>query len=123
MARNRQHPLIGKHKAQAYRVVVVDTFKQHRLTMAALVIRNGWTVPQFLLYCAYYVIARHHELKHLRALFRKGERDILAAARSPVGPEIMEPETERERRRERAFERFARWAESELHEDITGEKR
>jgi hypothetical protein len=130
MGRNRQHPPIGQYKPKPYRVVVVDTFKQHRLALAALVIRNGWTVPQFLLYAADYVIAKHPELKHLRSVFRKGERNLSAAVKrvpgtkwDPVTPGESSLESRRERAREEAFERFARWAESELHEDITGEKR
>ena len=121
-ARRKLLAPVGQYKPETFRVVVHDTFQQYTLRMAAQVIRNGMSVPEFLLFCAAYVISHHRELKRFRSIFRKGELEILAAAASPVGPEVLEPETERERRREVAFERFARRAERELHEDITGER-
>lgn len=122
-ARQKQLAPVGQFRPETFRVVVHDTFQQFKLHTAAHVIRNGMLVPEFLLFCAAYVIRHHRDLKRFRSIFREGERDILAAAASPVGPEIMEPETERERRRALVFERFARRAEAELHEDITGERR
>jgi hypothetical protein len=122
MSRNRKHPPVGQDKPEAYRVVVYDTFYQHMFRNAALIIRNGSDVPEFLLYCASYVLTRHRGLTHLRRIYRHGKREIQAAVDAVPGGS---PEQESERRwtREQAFDRFARWADSELHEDITGEKR
>jgi hypothetical protein len=98
-AREKQRAPIGQYKPKAYRVVVYDTFAQYKLRRAALVIRNGMDVPEFLLFCADYVLTHHRELKRFRSIFRKGAKDIKAAV----------PED-----REEVFERFARWAEGEL---------
>lgn len=118
----RRHPPVGQDKPEAYRVVVYDTFIQSMLCNAALVIRNGSDVPEFLLFCANYVLTRHRSLTRLRRIYRKGKRDIQAAVDAVPGGS---PEQESERRwaREKAFEQFARRASGELHEDITGEKR
>ena len=117
-----RHPPVGQDKPAAYRVVVYDTFFQHMFRNAALVIRNGSDVPEFLLFCASYVLTRHRRLTHLRRVYRQGRRDIQAAVDAVPGGS---PEQEAEQRwtREKAFEQFARWADRELHEDITGEKR
>jgi len=120
--RNRRHPPVGEDKPAAYRVVVYDTYVQHMLRNAALVIRNGSDVPEFLMFCASYVLTRHRYLTHLRKIYRKGKKDIQAAVDAVPGGS---PEQESERRwtREKAFEQFARRADRELHEDITREKR
>src|SRR5688572_20648583 len=122
-AREKQLAPVGFYKPETYRVKVHDTFHQHALRMAAQSIRNGMTVPEFLLFCAGYVIRNHRELKRFRSIFRKGAKDIKAAAVAPVGEvgPLTLAETVRDRRRGEAFDRFARWAERELHEDITGE--
>lgn len=96
---------------------------QYRLRMAAMVISNGMQVPEFLLFCAHYVIAHHRRLKDFRQVFRKGAREILAAAAKPVGPGFLFPESEQNRRRQAALDRFCTWAGDALHEDITGEKK
>jgi hypothetical protein len=119
--RNQRHSPVGQDKPEAYRVVVYDTFFQHMFRNAALVIRNGSDVPEFLLYCASYVLTHHRSLTHLRKIYRKGKRDIQAAVDAVPGGS-PEQESERRRARGQAFDRFARWADSELHEDITGEK-
>ncbi|HWN41360.1 MAG TPA: hypothetical protein VNW71_04030 [Thermoanaerobaculia bacterium] len=123
---NQRHPPVGQDKPAAYRVVVYDTFIQHMLCNAALVIRNGMDVPEFLLFCASYVLTRHRSLTHLRRIYRKGKRDIQAAVDAVPGSKFdpyPDLEARQRREREQAFDRFARWAERELHEDITGEKR
>ena len=56
---NRRHPPVGQDKPEAFRVVVRDTYVQHMLRNAALVIRNGSDVPEFLMFCASYVLTRH----------------------------------------------------------------
>ncbi|MEA2559529.1 MAG: hypothetical protein QOH06_1033 [Acidobacteriota bacterium] len=124
--RNRRHPPVGQDKPEAYRVVVYDTFFQHMFRNAARVIRNGSDVPEFLMFCASYVLTRHRSLTHLRKIYRKGKRDIQAAVDTVPGSKLdpyPELESRQRREREHAFDRFARWAERELHEDITGEKR
>lgn len=124
-AREKQLAPIGQYKPEAFRVVLHDTFQQCALRMAAQVVRNGMTVPEFLLFCAGYVIRNHRDLKRFRSIFRKGAKDIKAAAAAPVDDQtspFVLAETVRDRRRAEAFDRFARWAERELHQDITGEK-
>lgn len=101
-ARQKQLAPVGFYRPEAFRVVVHDTFHQYALRMAAQSIRNGMSVPEFLLFCAAYVLRNHRELKRFRSVFRKGAKDIKAAAAAPVAA------------REEAFERFARWAEGEL---------
>ena len=113
-AREKQLAPIGQYRPYPYRVVVHDTFRQYQLSMAALIIRNGMSVPEFLLFSAGYVLTHHRELKRFRSVFRKGAREILAAVAEPIGPETLEPISEQERRREEAFQRFAEWAEGEL---------
>ena len=120
--RQRKLAPIGEYRPEPYRVVVHDTFQQYRLRMAALAIRNGMSVPEFLLFCAEYVISHHRQLKGFRRIFRKGAREILAAAAEPIGPGFLEPESERNRRRERALHRFCEWAGPALYEDAMGEK-
>jgi hypothetical protein len=123
--RNR-HPPVGQDKPEAFRVVVRDTYIQHMLRNAALVIRNGSDVPEFLMFCASYVLTRHRSLTNLRRIYRKGKRDIQAAVDAVPGSKLdpyPDLEARQRREREQAFDRFARWAEKELHEDITGEKR
>lgn len=119
-AREKQRAPIGQYKPQAYRVVVHDSFQQYALGMAAQSIRNGMSVPEFLLFCAAYVVDHHRGLKRFRAVFRKGATDIKAAvAAAPVkqgllGPGDPTPETVRDRAREEAFRRFTKSAESAL---------
>lgn len=122
-ARERRLAPIGEYRPEPYRVVVHDTFQQYKLRMAALTIRNGMSVQEFLLFCAEYVIAHHRQLKSFRRIFRKGAREIVAAAAKPIGPGFMFPESEQNRRRQAALNRFCTWAGEALHEDITGEKR
>jgi len=128
--RDRQHPPVGEFKPVAYRVVVNDTYVQHMFRNAALVIRNGSDVPEFLLFCATYVLTHHRSLTHLRKVYRKGKRDIQAAVDAvpgsrfdPITPGYPGLEVFQRREREQAFARFARQAEIELHKDITGEER
>jgi hypothetical protein len=118
-ARQKQRAPIGQYKPEAYRVLVYDTFTQYKLGIAARIV-GCRTVPEFLLFCANYVLSHHRGLKRLRSIFRKGERDILAAVAAvpvplgPLGPGCPGRESARERGREEAFNRFARWAEGEL---------
>ncbi|MEA2561339.1 MAG: hypothetical protein QOH06_2843 [Acidobacteriota bacterium] len=115
-ARQKQRAPIGQYKPEAYRVLVYDTFTQYKLGMAARIV-GCRTVPEFFLFCANYVLSHHRDLKRLRSIFRKGERDIKAAAAAPVDDEtspFVLAETIRDRRRAEAFNRFARWAEEEL---------
>lgn len=111
----------GEYRPEKYRVVVHDTFFQYRLRMAALVIRSGMSVPELLLFCAEYVISHHRDLKRFRAVFRKGARQLQAAAAVPIEPGIREPESERERRRQAALDRFCDWAGPALRDGGTGE--
>jgi hypothetical protein len=120
-AREKRRAPIGEYRPEVYRVTVYDAFEQYRLRMAALMIQNGMTVPEFLLYSAGYVLRNHRRLKHLQAVFRKGAREIGAAGRTPVPANFMEPEAERDRRRREALARFCEWASAELVAEITGE--
>jgi hypothetical protein len=113
-ARQKQLAPVGQYKPETYRVKVHDTFHQFSLRTAARCIDRNMGVPDFFLFCVRYVVDHHRELKRFRKVFAKGVKDIKAAAASPVGPQVSEPEVERRRRSEQAFERFARWAEEEL---------
>jgi hypothetical protein len=100
-AREKQRAPIGQYKPEAYRVVVYDTFTQYKLSTAARIV-GCRTVPEFFLFCAGYVLSHHRDLKRLRSIFRKGERDIKAAAALPVDDEVSPfvlAETVRDRRR------------------------
>ncbi len=124
-AREKQLAPVGFYKPETYRVKVHDTFHQYALRQAAQSIERGMDVPAFFLFCVRYVVDHHRELKRFRKVFRKGVKDIKAAAAAPVDDEVgpfVLADTVRDRRRREAFDRFARWAERELHQDITGEK-
>ena len=121
-ARQRRPAPIGEYSPEPYRVVVHDTFQQYRLRMAALAIQNDMSVPEFLLFCAEYVLTHHRDLKRVRRVFRKGAREILAAVAEPIGPDFQEPESEQERRRRAALDRFSTWAGPALRKDTAGEK-
>lgn len=122
-ARQKQLAPVGPYKPRAYRVVVHDMFHQLALHRAAQVIRNGMEVPEFLLFCAAYVVDHHRDLKRFRSIFLRGAKDIKAAVAAapvttgPLGPGDPTSETVRDRVREEAFDRFARWAESALFEE------
>jgi hypothetical protein len=120
-ARQQRLAPIGEYKPQPYRVVVHDTFQQYRLSMAALEIRKSMSVPEFLLFCAEYVIKHHRELKRFRRVFHKGARQILAAVAEPIGPGFLFPESEERRRRQAALDRFCSWAGPALRENATAE--
>ena len=113
-AREKRRAPVGEYRPERYRVVVYDTFHQYKLHAAALVIHNGMSIPEFFLYCTEYVLDHHRKLKHLRRVFRKGAREVCAAAAEPVGPEFMEPKSEQERRRRAALDRFCDRAGAEL---------
>jgi hypothetical protein len=121
-AREERLAPIGEYRPEVYRITVHDAFEQYRLSMAALVIRNGMSVPEFFLYCARYVLDHHRKLKHFRAVFRKGAREITAARRAPVPAIFQEPDTERNRRRRAALAHFCEWASAELVAEIRREK-
>ena len=121
-AREKRRAPIGEYEPEVYRVKVYDTFEQHRLGLAALLIRNGMSIPEFFLYCADYVLRNHRKLKRLRSVFRQGAREIRAAVSAPIPSNYQEPESERDRRRREALARFRQRAGRELHEDITGER-
>lgn len=116
-AQEKQLAPVGFYKPETYRVKVHDTFHQYALRMAARCIGSK-DVPDFFLFCVRYVVDHHRDLKRFRKVFTKGARDIKAAAAAPVGNvgHFTLPETVRDQRRREAFERFARWAEGELHE-------
>jgi hypothetical protein len=113
-AREKRLAPIGEYCPEHYRITVHDSFQQYRLRMAALAIRNGMSIPEFFLFCADYVLAHHRHLRHFQSIFRKGARQITAAARSSVASSFTEPESEKERRRRQAFDRFCEWAGPEL---------
>jgi hypothetical protein len=123
MGRNCKLATIGEYRSELYRVRVCDTFQQYRLSMAALAIRNGMDVPEFLLFCAGYVLDHHRRLKGLRQIFRQGEREILAAVAEPIEPGTLEPESERNRRRQTALDRFCAWAGPALIQNAREELR
>lgn len=101
---------VGEHRPEVYRVVIPDTFQQYRLSMAALEVRNGMSVPELLLFCVEHFIFHHRRFKGFRRIFRKGKGEILAAAAEPIEPGFREPESERNRRRQKALDRFCAWA-------------
>ncbi len=105
---------VGEYRPEVYRVTVHDTFEQLRLSSAALALCNRADVPGFFLFAAHYVLRHHRELRHHRRAFRRGEREILSAVRAPIGPEHLEPESERGRRRRDALQTFEGWAWAEL---------
>jgi hypothetical protein len=106
---------IGTYEPESYRVTVHDTFQQYKLRMAAVQIRSGMTVPEFLLFAADYAIAHHRQLRHFGAIFQKGARQIVAAGSAPVEPSLHScPESVRDRRRDTALCRFCDWAGSKL---------
>lgn len=113
-ARHKRLAPIGEYQPETYRVTVHDTFQQYRLRMAALAISNGMTVPEFYAFAVDYVLAHHRKLARLRAVFRKGAREIGAAVYAPIPANFAEPEAERDRRRRVALDRFAVWAGPEL---------
>lgn len=114
-ARRKKLAPVGEYSPEPYRVVVHDTFQQYRLRMAAQVVRNGMSVPEFLLYCAERVVSRERRFKRLRSLFRKGKREILLAV-------AQVPEEEQGRCRRDALDRFSTGAWQALREDITGDR-
>ena len=114
--------MVGEDNPVAYRVVVRDTFDQYKFQVAAQMIRNGMPMAQFFLYCAEYVFFYHRRLKRVRAVFRKGAREIQAAAAGPNSHEALCRKSDRDRRRRIALDRFSRRAADELHDYITGEK-
>lgn len=105
---------IGEYRPEVYRVTVRDTFQQLYLDAAAQAIRNGMSVSEFLSYAADYVLRHHRELKRVRAVFRKGAREILSAVRAADPATDTDPDTERDRRRRKALRRFQEWAGPEL---------
>ena len=121
-ARQKRRAPVGLYEPERYTVTAYDTFQQYKLRMAALAIANGMTVPQFYAFCAEYVIDHHRKLRHFRGVFRKGAREILAAVHAPMPENIMEPESERTRRRREAFYRFTDWAYSALFPREEGER-
>ena len=104
---------IGEYQPQVYRVTVHDTFRQLELEMASLGIENGMSVAEFLLFAARYVIRHHRRLKKTRMVVRMGLQEIRRAVREPIGSGI-EQETERDRNRRYALQRFKEWAWPEL---------
>lgn len=115
-AREKQLAPVGFYKPETYRVKVHDTFHQYALRMAAHSVGSK-DVPEFFLFCVRYVVDHHRDLKRFRKVFRKGVKDIQAAAAAPVDDEVSPlvlADTVRDRRRREAFDRFARWAEGEL---------
>ena len=104
---------IGEYQPQVYRVTVHDTFRQLELEMAALGIENGMSVADFLLFSARYVIRHHRRLKKTRMVVRMGLQEIRRAVREPIGSGI-DQETERDRNRRYALQRFKEWAWPEL---------
>jgi hypothetical protein len=81
-AREERLAPIGEYRPERYRVIVHDTFQQRRLTAAALLIRNGMSLPEFFLYCAEYVMDHHRRLGAVRKAYRKAARRIVAAGRT-----------------------------------------
>jgi hypothetical protein len=113
-ARQERRAPIGLYDPERYTVTVYDSFQRYKLYMAAHTIGGSMTIPQFYAFCAEYVLRNHRDLKRLRRVFRKGAREILAAVAEPIGPEFMEPKSEKERRREAALRHFGAWAGPEL---------
>jgi hypothetical protein len=81
-AREERLAPVGRYEPEHYRVTVHDTFQQRRLTAAAHVVGNGTTIPEFLLWCADYVIDRHRQLATVRKAYRKAARRIIADGRT-----------------------------------------
>jgi hypothetical protein len=63
-----------------YKVRMDDTRDQTAIRLAAVELGNG-NVPEFLLWCARYVIRRHKLLKDLRAELRRRDRQDRAENR------------------------------------------
>ena len=83
-ARQKRLAPIGEYSPEPYRVVVHDTFQQYRLRTAALTLCRKSDIPEFLLFCAEYVLTRHPELKRFRRVFRKPaapQKDVSAHRR------------------------------------------
>jgi hypothetical protein len=112
--RRKRLAQVGEYRPEVYRVKVHDTFRQLELEMAALGIENGMSVADFLLFSARYVISHHRRLKKTRRVVRMGLQEVRRAVREPIGPEVQEPESERDRRRRYALKRFKEWAWPEL---------
>lgn len=111
-ARQKKLAPIGAYAPEHYRVTVHDTFYQFEFRMAARAF--GLTVPAFLIFAAGYTIAHHRELRHFKAIFRKGAREIEAAA-SKVSPSPHSSnESQRDRLVELALDRFSDWATPKL---------
>lgn len=111
-ARQKKLAPIGTYRPEPYRAVVHDTFQQFEFRMAARAF--GLTVPAFLIFAAGYTIAHHRELRHFKAIFRKGVRE-LAAAESKVNPSPHSSnESQRDRLVESALDRFSEWATPKL---------
>jgi hypothetical protein len=111
-ARQKRLAPIGAYRPEPYRVVVHDTFQQFKLRMAARTF--GLTVPAFLLFAAEYTIAHHRELRHFAAVFRKGAREIAAAASRVEASPHSSNESQRDRLVESALDRFSGWATPKL---------
>jgi uncharacterized protein (UPF0305 family) len=121
--RQKRPAPIGEYRPEVYHVTVHDTLRQLELEMAALGIENGMSVAEFLLFSARYVIRRHRRLKKTRMVLRMGLREIRRAVREPIGPEVQELESERDRRRRYAIQRFKEWAWPELFpQGVQGER-
>jgi hypothetical protein len=114
LERQRKLAPIGEYRPQVYRVTVHDTFEQFHLQMAAGAIRNGMSVAEFLLFAARHVLRNHRDLRHVARIFRKGAREIKSAVQAPVGPNVNDPERERQLRHRSALRQFCQRAESEL---------
>ena len=105
---------IGNYEPEHYRVTVHDTFQQYKLRMAAVQIRSGMTVPEFLLFAAEYAIAHHRELRHFGAIFRKGARELAVAAAQVTPSPYSSPESQRARAVESALCHFCTWGGDRL---------
>lgn len=111
-SRQRRLAPVGAYRPESYRVVVHDTFQQYKLRMAARAC--GLTVPEFLLFAADYTVAHHRELRHFGAIFRKGARQIAAAASKVKPSPYSSNEFQRDRLVETALCRFCEWAAPKL---------
>ncbi len=105
---------VGNYRPESYRVTVHDTFEQYKLRMAAVQIRSGMTVPEFLIFAAGYTIAHNRELRHFAAVFRKGAREIATAAAQVKPSSYSSPESQRARLAESALCHFCAWAGDKL---------
>jgi hypothetical protein len=81
-AREARLASVGEYRPEVYRVRVHDTFDQRRLLAAALLIRNGMSIPEFFLFSAGHVIAHHRRLSVVRKAYRQAARRIVAAGRT-----------------------------------------